>query len=159
MEETGTVIETRPGSATVRLVKNAACGSCSQSGACHPGDAESARVLTVRDPLGVHSGQEVAVHLPDGGIWLALGLMYGFPLAMLFAGAAMGWSLAGGSAGGSRAELASALAAGVFLVAGFLLLRILRPLYERRASLQPEIVRVTGGGSMDVLPRRVEVNR
>ncbi|MDH4229577.1 MAG: SoxR reducing system RseC family protein [Nitrospirota bacterium] len=146
MEETGTVIHTRSGIATVRLAANAACGGCSQNGACHPGDAGEARMLEVRDSLGVSIGQEVTIQLPDSGIWLAMALTYGWPLAMLFTGAALGWYLGGGGGGGDgeRAELWSALGAVLFLGGAFVLLHLLRPLYEGRASLRPRIVRKAG---------------
>jgi positive regulator of sigma E activity len=141
MEETGIVLEAAAGTALVRMTTSAACDSCSQASLCHPGDGVQ-RTLTVRDPVGVRAGQAVAVRLPGRGVWAAMGLVYGWPLATLVAGAWAGYRLGGG---GDTGEIASAVAALLGLGAGFLVLKALRPLYEHRAMLNPVIVRVEGG--------------
>jgi len=142
MEETGIVVGVEGGTATVRMTTSAACDSCSQASLCHPAQGVE-RTLSVRDPIGVREGQEVAVRLPGRGVWAAMGLVYGWPLAMLIVGAWAGYRLGGG---GDRGEIASALGALLFLGAGFLALKALRPLYEHLTLLNPVIVRVVGGG-------------
>lgn len=138
MEETGIVLTAGDGTATVRLATSAACDNCNQASLCHPGQGAE-RTLTVRDPVGVRPGQAVAVHLPGRGVWAAMGLVYGWPLGMLFAGAWGGYHLGGG---GPRAELLSAVGALLLLAAGFLSLRALRPWYEHRTMFRPVIARV-----------------
>jgi positive regulator of sigma E activity len=98
-------------------------------------------VLEARDPLGVTPGSRVGVRLPDGGVWLAMGLVYAWPLFMLFIGAVLGHRL---GASGGDAELSAALGGLLGLGCGFGVLRVLRPHYEVRASLRPVIVSVSG---------------
>ncbi len=138
MEEAGTVITVRDGWATIAMEENAACGSCSQQSTCHPGDG-SRRTMTAQDPIGVKPGQIVTVDLPEGGVWLAMGLAYGVPLTLLLVGAVMGYRMA---PEGSDREVASALSALAGLVIGFLLLARFRSRYEGRASLKPVVIRI-----------------
>lgn len=141
MEERGIVQSTADGEATVRLVATASCDGCSQGSLCHPGDGAD-RILKARDPLGVRKGQSVTVHVPGQGVWMALGLVYGWPLLMMAVGAVLGHRLGGGAGAGNTAELASAGLALLFLCVAFLALRAFRTFYEQRASFRPVIVSV-----------------
>lgn len=141
MDETGIVLTAGDGAATVRMTASPACDACGQASSCHPGQGAD-RTLTARDPLGVRPGQEVTVRLPGRGVWAAMGLIYGWPLAMLFVGAWAGFRLGGG---GDRSELLSAGGALLFLAAGFGVLRLLRPWYEGRALFRAVIVRAGAG--------------
>jgi positive regulator of sigma E activity len=136
MDESGIVIQAGSGAATVRMTASPACDGCGQASGCHPGQG-SDRTLAVRDPLGVRPGQAVTVRLPGRGVWAAMGLIYGWPLAMLFFGAWAGFQLGGG---GDRADLLSAGGALLGLAAGFGVLRLLRPWYEGRALFKAVIV-------------------
>ncbi len=138
MEEAGTVIAVSNGQATIAMEENAACGSCSQKSTCHPGDGAQ-RTMTAQDPIGVKPGQVVTVDLPGGGVWLAMGLAYGVPLALLLVGAILGFRMA---PEGADREVYSALSALAGLVAGFLLLARFRGRYEGRASLKPVVIRI-----------------
>ncbi len=144
MQETGIVQTAADGEATVRLAATASCDGCAQGSLCHPGDGAD-RTLTAKDPLGVKQGQSVTVHVPGRGVWMALALVYGWPLLMMAVGAVLGHRLGGGTAAGNTAELASAGLALLFLCAAFLVLWVFRPFYEHRASFRPVIVSVHDG--------------
>jgi positive regulator of sigma E activity len=140
MDETGIVLTAGGGAATVRMTASPSCDGCGQASLCHPGTGRD-RTLTVRDPLGVAPGQAVTVRLPGRGAWAAMGLVYGWPLAMLLAGAVLGYRLGGG---GDRSDLVSAGLALAFLAAGFAVLKALRPWYEGRALFKAVIVQAGG---------------
>lgn len=147
MEETGFVQSVQNGTASVRMVASGACDSCSQSSLCHPGD-DTERLLLADDPVGVRAGEMVSVRLPGRGMWMAMALVYGWPLAMTFLGAFLGYrigvAMGGGASTGGAAEVVSALCALLFLGGGFWILRLFRPLYERRTALRPVVVEVLG---------------
>jgi len=141
MEETGIVVKVTGKVATLRMSVSDACSACDQKSMCHP-DSGTVRMLSAHDPIGVTPGDVVTVSLPSKGVWLAMGLVYGWPLVTLIAGAWLGfkWAVGEGMSADS-AEIAAALSGLAGLGAGFVVLRMNRHRYEGRLALMPTIIR------------------
>ncbi len=93
IEETGKVLEVRPGRALVETQRGSACEGCAARGACaHLGGGREARVW-VQDPLGVSPGDRVTVAVPEAAVVKASFWVYLVPVLVLLAGAVAGNAL------------------------------------------------------------------
>ncbi|MDR2504922.1 MAG: SoxR reducing system RseC family protein [Oscillospiraceae bacterium] len=103
---------------TVKFVPEASCGSCTAcSGrACQ---AETTSEVAVR------VGDKVAVDMPGNGALRYSALTYGVPLSSLLLGLLAGFLFSERVAPHMEADLFIAIVAGIFLVAGFLVLHAL----------------------------------
>lgn len=83
--EKGVVVETFEGKARIELTSSDNCEECSAKIICKPKD-ENAKLLEVRDPLGVKPGDKVTITIEGGEIFKASLKLYGIPLIILIAG-------------------------------------------------------------------------
>ncbi|NWG29713.1 MAG: SoxR reducing system RseC family protein [Ignavibacteriaceae bacterium] len=90
--EEGVVKEAHDGIAEIVISDSEHCQECSAKIYCKPGSAEE-RSLTVRDPYGVHPGDNVRVVIRGSKILSAAFRLYGIPLILLLAGIFFGMEI------------------------------------------------------------------
>ncbi len=117
VERGGQVVGFDGGQALVRLENASACGNCGSRGTCASG-GKAAQVIRMDLPAGSKPGDRVTVSMPSSSIAQAALLGYLLPPTGLLAGAIAGATRYGGDA-------AAVLGAGLGLVAGVLLARLL----------------------------------
>lgn len=117
VERAGQVVGFERGQALVRVENASACGSCGSRGACASG-AKAAPVIRMALPAGTQVGDRVAMAMPAASVAQAAVLGYLLPPACLLAGAIVGEGAYGGDA-------AAAAGAGLGLIAGLLLARLI----------------------------------
>jgi sigma-E factor negative regulatory protein RseC len=90
--EEGIVKEAKDGIAIIRIQDSDKCKECTAKIYCKPGSSEE-RSLTVRDPYGVHPGDNVRVVIGGSKILSATFRLYGIPLILLLAGIFFGMEI------------------------------------------------------------------
>jgi len=135
--EIGKVLEAGMGRAKVEVSPSGLCSGCELASSCIPA-ASGNRIIEVDDPVGVKSGQRVRIELGSGKFLMASFLAYIVPLAVLFAGAIVGFY----SAPEGSHELRGTIGAVMGLAAGLLLSRSLGRRLADRGQLTPVIVGV-----------------
>lgn len=141
IEEIAWVTWCGDGVVRVEAARNSACAQCSSRTSCSQGVlsqwSRGRKIeLEVRNPdnLPLRPGQQVLIGLEEGGLMRASLLLYLLPLLMLVAGA-LGVSLLGGSEG------MQILAAGLMLMAGFVLVRQLARNPAELSRYQPVLLK------------------
>ena len=135
IQEQGTVVEVRPGSARVQTRRSGSCESCKARGGCSSlGGGREARVWVV-DPLGVNVADEVVVAVPEGTVVRASLLLYLVPVLALLGGAVLGDQLA------PRFGLQPDLGAAVVGIAGMVLAFTVARAVGARETTGPKIIR------------------
>ena len=150
IRETGTVEAVEAGLALVRARRSSACRDCASAGFCEAGAAAHA-VIRADNPLGAVPGQRVRVAVPASGLLGGGLLLYGLPLAGLFAGMAAGLWLAArrGAAGADLWGAAGALA-GLLLALAFQ--RLVNARLARASRFRPRIVEILPDGPSAPVP-------
>lgn len=149
MLDSGVVISTRPGGATVRVQRHAACAQC---GLCHRlAHGSREMLLEARDPIGAQPGDLVRVKVPEVGVVKASFWAYGVPTLGGSLGGILGWYAS--AALGFASETGVGLGAGAGLVAAYRLVMA----YDRRLRSRwrgPEVVEILAreGEAQDVRP-------
>lgn len=129
MRQSGVVVLDKGKTAVVRFQRSDACGRCN---ACfHLGGTEAD--IEIENPLRAQAGDVVLIELHGKSVFTASLIVYGIPLVGLIAGAALG-SLWG--------DLYAALAAVLFAVGAFFLLRALEPRFSRMREFKPRMVEI-----------------
>lgn len=144
IETQGRVVATEPGFAWVECERSAACGHCAGGGSCGVsslGKLLGARPMCIRlaDPIGVRSGDDVVIGLPESGLVAAAATAYLWPLLAMIAAAVAGERLAPGTVLPILVALAG-LAVGLWTVSR----RAAAPAV--RQSERPLLMRRTGAG-------------
>jgi positive regulator of sigma E activity len=91
MEERGVVIQKSPGKAQVRIERSESCEGCH---GCLYSETGKYMIADVVDKVGVSLGDVVRIATEGASPLKASALLFLFPLAMLFAGYAVGAALA-----------------------------------------------------------------
>ena len=116
-ERGGRVVGFDGGQALVRLEASSGCGGCGSRGTCASG-GNAAQVIRMDLPAGTEPGDRVTLSLPSSSVALAALLGYLLPPAGLLVGAV-------GAATRYEGDAAAVLGAGLGLVAGLLLARLI----------------------------------
>ena len=87
--EEGIVKESKDGIATIVISDSDNCKECTAKLYCKPGNSNE-RNLTVKDNLGVNTGDRVRVSINGGQILRVSFLIYGMPLILILAGLFVG---------------------------------------------------------------------
>lgn len=135
IEERGTVLAVRPGQALIATLRSASCESCGARHACGGlGGGRDAKVW-VEDRLGVASGEDVVIAVPEGTVLRASFWVYLVPVVALVAGAVAG--NAWGPLLGVSADAGAAVAGLTAMALAFAGARVL----GGRSAVGPRIVR------------------
>ena len=140
LTETGRVLSTQPGRAVVRIPRSKECQGCH---GCSMIDPEQGMVAEVEDRLGASPGDEVRIETRgvEGKVKAAL-LLFGFPMAMLLAGAIGSQPLFRRLGLGAAAEGLGVLAGLVLMAAAFALLYFTRQ--RKGQQVRSRIVEILG---------------
>src|SRR5512137_2753358 len=141
LSETGRVLSTQPGKAVVRIPRSKECEGCH---GCSMIDPEHGMVAEVEDRLGASPGDEVRIETRgvEGKVKAAL-LLFGFPIAMLLAGAIGSQPLFRRLGIGAAAEGLGVLCGLVLMSAAFALLYYARKRKGTQA-VRSRIVEILG---------------
>lgn len=134
MVRPGEVVEKKDGVLTVVFERPDACGNCN--------GCISKKCTNVELPGDAAVGDEVEVDLPDKNVVGASAIAYLIPLAMLIAGLLLGTALHGTLGIGMSSDLFAALAGGVCLGMGLLIVVGIDRVLRGRKDWQPRIVAV-----------------
>jgi sigma-E factor negative regulatory protein RseC len=139
IEATGRVMATGDGTAVVEIPRRSSCSSCASSGGCGVSTLAklfSAGLTRVRiaDPLGLRTGDRVAVGIGDGALAQASLLAYLLPILAMAAAAAL-------AAQAGAGDIGSALAAALGLAGGLLLAVQLTRTRRVQSALRPVLIR------------------
>jgi len=126
VERHGTVVGLAHGLAHIRLERDAACSGCGSHGSCATGSA-APKVIEMAAPGSLRIGDLVSVSTPASSVALAALIGYLLPPLFLLLGAIAAASRYAG-------DLAAVLGAGIGLVAGLLLVRLISSLPGRAPS-------------------------
>lgn len=125
VERHGTVVGLANGLAHIRLERDAACSGCGSHGSCATGNA-APRVIELAVPEHTRLGDWVSVSTPASSVALAALIGYLLPPVCLLLGAVVAASTDAG-------DPAAVLGAGIGLLAGLLLVRLISSLLPDRA--------------------------
>jgi sigma-E factor negative regulatory protein RseC len=154
LENAGQVARLSGPNAEVLVTPGEACGSCSNASYCGGGNKK--RRLLARNPLGAQTGDWVVVSVDEARGTLSALVVFGIPALAILAGVLAGGLLLG-------KDLWAGILAGVGLVAGVLVVKIVDRQAQRSGRGLPEIVRrldspeaftCKGGGSEAVADDR-----
>ena len=150
LSETGRVLSTQPGKAVVRIPRSKECQGCH---GCSMMDPEQGMVAEVEDRLGASPGDQVRVETRgvEGKVKAAL-LLFGFPMAMLLAGAIASQPLFR-ALGLTRAAEGLGVLAGLALMAGAFALVYYARKRKGGQPLRSRIVAVLGPSQVGELPQ------
>lgn len=138
MIRTGEVVERNEGLLTVVFERPAACTSCN--------GCLSKQCTNVELPGEAEVGDQVEVQLPDKSVVGASAIAYVIPLALLLAGLLLGSMLHGPLGVRMGQDLFAALAGGVSLGIGLLIVYGIDRRLRGRRDWQPRIVSVSPQG-------------
>jgi len=150
LSETGRVLSTQPGKAVVRIPRSKECQGCH---GCSMIDPEQGMVSEVDNPLGASPGDEVRIETRgvEGKVKAAL-LLFGFPMAMLLAGAIASQPLFRRLGIGAAAEGLGVLCGLALMSAAFALLYYARKRKGTQA-VRSRIVEILGPSQVGELPQ------
>jgi positive regulator of sigma E activity len=150
LSETGQVLRTQPGRAVVRIPRSKECQGCH---ACSMIDAEQGMEAEVDNPLGARPGDRVRIETRgvEGKIKAAL-LLFGFPMAMLLAGAIASQPLFRRLGLGAAAEGLGVVAGLALMAAAFALLYYARR-RKGRQQVRSRIVEILRPSQAGELPQ------
>ena len=150
LSETGRVLSTQPGKAMVRIPRSKECEGCH---GCSMIDPDHGMVAEVEDRLGASPGDEVRIETRgvEGKVKAAL-LLFGFPMAMLLAGAIASQPLFRRLGIGAAAEGLGVLCGLVLMSAAFALLYYARKRKGTQA-VRSRIVEILGPSQAGELPQ------
>jgi sigma-E factor negative regulatory protein RseC len=117
VERHGTVVGLAHGLVHIRLDRDAACSGCGSHGSCATGSA-APKVIELAVPEHTRLGDRVSVSTPASSVALAALIGYLLPPVCLLLGAIAAASAYAG-------DLAAVLGAGIGLLAGLLLVRLI----------------------------------
>ncbi len=141
MEERGVVIEKSPGKAQVRIERSESCEGCH---GCLYSETGKYMVTEVVDRIGVSIGDVVKIATEGATPLKAAALLFIFPLAMLFAGYAVGAALAPAIGFPSAVQGVGIAAAALFFFGSFGLLALYTRRRSARATGQSAVVEILG---------------
>jgi positive regulator of sigma E activity len=149
LSETGRVLSTQPGKAVVRIPRSKECQGCH---GCSMIDPEQGMVAEVEDRLGASPGDEVRIETQgvEGKVKAAL-LLFGFPMAMLLAGAIASQPLFRKLGLGAAAEGLGVLAGLLLMAAAFALLYYARK--RKGQQVHSRIVQILRPSQAGELPQ------
>ena len=126
IEDSGVVTAVDGKYTTVEIVRGGGCKSCSMQGFCFKKSTPAQFVLTTE--LDLKTGDKVQLEISPGGRTMASLLVFGLPIAFLFAGFLVAeiW----------LTELASIAVAFTIMVLGFLTVRLLDKSISKRLSIR-----------------------
>jgi len=142
MRDNGTVVLTQGPLAQVRVDCAQACQECSASSLCK-GATRKEGILSVRNPLNAHPGDEVVIDVPESLYNRVLIGMFAGLLAASLLGSLGGYSLSG------PLDLEAALSAPIGFFVGLALAIFVLILYFRKNNtrhLYPAIIEITQKG-------------
>ena len=150
LSETGRVLSTQAGKAMVRIPRSKECEGCH---GCSMIDPDHGMVAEVEDRLGASPGDEVRIETRgvEGKVKAAL-LLFGFPMAMLLAGAIASQPLFRRLGIGAAAEGLGVLCGLVLMSAAFALLYYARKRKGTQA-VRSRIVEILGPSQAGELPQ------
>jgi len=144
MEETGTVVELRPGgTAMVLCRKGSACGHCSAADKCEMGRDSGERLVETRNQVGADVGDQVRISISSRTFLKSSFLVYIVPLIVLVIGAVLGGQLSAWIGKDLDPNLLSAAFGIAGLVISLLVIRGYNRKLERERYL-PRIVAILG---------------
>jgi len=132
MEEPGKVVAVRDGRVEVEIEPGPACDRCGASGFCN-WTGKRSRLVLAHNKTGARVGDEVIVTTPDAGRFGSAGLVFGLLGGMMALGIVIGFLL--------RGDAGAAILAGVGLVLGFVLLKLIDARRLRTGHNLPVVVR------------------
>lgn len=146
LETRAIVVQVQGVDAIVEAKDGGGCGQCSSAGGCGSSNlskmfCSSPRRFRVRNDAQARVGDEVLVVLADGVLLRSAFILYLIPLAMLFAGGALGVALSDDAA--SRDGYA-ALGAGAGLLLGLALAKWLARFHRGQTSAEAVIQSISG---------------
>ena len=150
LSETGRVLSTQPGKAMVRIPRSKECEGCH---GCSMIDPDHGMVAEVEDRLGASPGDEVRIETRgvEGKVKAAL-LLFGFPMALLLAGAIGSQPLLRRLGLGPAAEGLGVVCGLALMAAGFALVYYVRK-RNGRQSVRSRIVEILGPSQVGELPQ------
>jgi positive regulator of sigma E activity len=132
MEEPGRVRSVADGRAEVEIEPGGACEKCGASGFCN-WTGKRSRLVLARNDAGAEAGDAVVVETAEAGRLGSAGLVFGLPGGLMALGVVVG-SLAWNDTG-------AAILAGVGLVLGLALLKLIDRRYRRSGRNLPVVTR------------------
>ena len=101
--------------------------------------------VKVENPLGAVEGDQVEIGINESSLVMASIIVYMLPLIALFAGAGLGGLLYEYLGILSKGGM-SAIMGLLFLVLGFVIIRLFDPVLEKKENIRPRIIRIIRGG-------------
>jgi sigma-E factor negative regulatory protein RseC len=136
MRETGKVVSTKNDRAEVEVAAHGECEKCSAHGLCNWTGTSLRKVLAV-NKVGAGAGDVVELEIVEGTGAKSNLLVFGIPVVLMFAGVLIGGLLI-------RKDAWSGILAGVGLVLGFGIVKIIDIAVNRSGKSLPVIVRLAG---------------
>ena len=136
MRETGKVLSTKNDRAEVEVAAHGECEKCSAHGLCNWTGTSLRKVLAV-NRAGAGAGDVVELEVVEGTGAKSNLLVFGIPVLFMFAGVLIGGLLI-------RKDVWSGILAGVGLVLGFGIVKIIDIAVNRSGKSLPVIVRLAG---------------
>lgn len=113
MEQTGYVIESKNGTAKIRVDRESACGgNCVSCKGC----PSSAVIIEAKDDIGLNCGDAVTLFEDSGKVIKYALIGYGLMALLLVVGAVVGFML-------TQRDIIALIFAAAFLLAGFLIVK------------------------------------
>ncbi len=138
MRETGKVVSIASGRAQVEVAAKEECGHCSAHGVCNWTGTSVRKVLAV-DRAGVKAGDLVEIEIGAGTGAQTNLLVFGIPVALMLGGVLLGGLVL-------RRDMWSAILAGVGLVLGFGIVKVIDIRANRSGRNLPVILGKTDEG-------------
>ena len=147
ISETARVVGIEGGKAVIAKETSSACEGCHLSGSCmSSGDVRCDKAFVVLNPMGAKVGDRVEVGLTSGEFFVSVLLIYLLPLALLFAGFALGshWAPRLAKRFGHPLDptAVAAVLGFLFLVGAFSLLYLFNRWCKKRGRFLPRVTRV-----------------
>ncbi len=92
--ENGIVTQADRSTARITTMRSSACKGCSSQGSCGTSHSSKEMTVTVKNTLGVQTGDRVVIGLDTKPMVILSFLLYVFPIILLIIGALIGDSLA-----------------------------------------------------------------
>ncbi|NLJ40334.1 MAG: SoxR reducing system RseC family protein [Clostridiales bacterium] len=137
MKEFGQVTDIDNRVATVKIRRNANCGSCT---ACGMGKDQNEKTFTINNDLGATPGDWVELDLDSGSLLKASAIVYLVPLLSLILGVVAGYILARHYF--ANAELFGALGGILLTALSFTIIRALDPVFSKNGEFSPKMITI-----------------
>lgn len=137
--ENGIVTTADTHTAWIKTTRSGACESCSSRESCGTADHAKEQIVSVKNTLGVHSGDHVVIGIETRPMLYLTFFVYVFPILMMILGAVIGDQCA--PALNINPSLAS-MAAGFFLFGlSFLFIRRKHAKLSKKEEFKPFLIR------------------